>query len=236
MFFIKRFLLLIVIVCFYLFNRFGRGINPSENRVPQPRATQAVDFIDSTSIREVNGNVPFFTAADLRRADKSFEEYSPLDKLGRCGVAFARIGLDVMPTEKRGPIGMVKPSGWQLVKYDFVEGKYLYNRCHLIGFQLAGENANPRNLITGTRWLNVMGMLPYENQVADYVKRTGDYVLYRVTPMFKGNELVARGVLMEAASLGSDKVTFCVFVPNIQPNVVIDYNTGKSRVNMGKKA
>ena len=130
-----------------------------------------------------------------------FETYSPLDSLGRCGVAYANVGLDTMPTEERGSIGQVKPSGWQTVKYDCVDGKYLYNRCHLIGFQLTGENANEENLITGTRYLNVDGMLPFENLVADYVKETENHVLYRVTPIFEGDNLVASGVQMEAMSV-----------------------------------
>ena len=130
-----------------------------------------------------------------------FEEYSPLDSLGRCGPAYACVGLETMPTEERGSIGQVKPSGWQTAKYDNVDGKYLYNRCHLLGFQLTGENANEENLITGTRYLNVEGMLPFENLVADYVKETENHVLYRVTPVFQGDELVARGVEMEAFSV-----------------------------------
>lgn len=160
----------------------------------------------------------------------SFETYAPLDELGRCGVAFAAIGRDLMPTEERGSIGQVKPSGWQTAKYDHVDGKYLYNRCHLIGFQLSGENANERNLITGTRYFNVEGMLPFENLVADYVKETGNHVLYRVTPVFVGDELVARGVLMEACSVEDegDGVEFCVFCYNVQPRVEINYLTGYS--------
>lgn len=181
----------------------------------------------------INGNVPFFTEADVQEGrQQSFERYAPLDELKRYGVAYARIGKDVMPTEKRGPIGMVKPSGWQLAKYDIVDGKYLYNRCHLIGFQLAGENANPLNLITGTRYLNVIGMLPFENRIADYVKQTGNHVLYRVTPLFNGHELVARGVLMEAYSIEDNgKLKFNVFCYNVQPGIWIDYNTGKSRLD-----
>ena len=141
----------------------------------------------------VNGNVPFFLPEEI--TDESYEEYAELDALGRCGVTMACIGIDIMPTEDRGEIGSVKPTGWQSVKYDCVEGKYLYNRCHLIGFQLAGENANKRNLITGTRYLNIEGMLPFENLVADYVQETKNHVLYRVTPLFDGNDLVAHGCL-----------------------------------------
>ena len=179
----------------------------------------------------LNNNKPQFQESDF--TSKSFEKYSPLDKLGRCGTAFANVGKDTMPTEKRGSIGQVKPSGWQTAKYDFVDGKYLYNRCHLIGYQLTAENANERNLITGTRYLNVQGMLPFENMVADYVKETGHHVLYRVTPLFKGNNLVADGVQMEAESV-EDKgagVSFNVFCYNVQPGVAIDYATGKSRLD-----
>lgn len=176
----------------------------------------------------VNNNVPFFSDADL--TDVSFESYGDLDALGRCSVAYASVGTDTMPTEKRGNIGQVKPTGWHTVKYDFVDGKYLYNRCHLIGYQLTSENANEKNLITGTRYLNVQGMLPFENMTADYVKETENHVLYRVTPVFEGNNLVAAGVLMEAESV-EDKgegVEFCVFVYNAQPGVTIDYATGDS--------
>lgn len=177
----------------------------------------------------IHDNVPDFSEEDFERG--SFEEYSPLDSLGRCGTAFACIGTDLMPTEERGSIGQVKPSGWQTVKYDQVDGKYLYNRCHLIGYQLTAENANERNLITGTRYMNVEGMLPFENMVADYIRETGDHVLYRVTPVFEDQELVARGVLMEAESVEDrgESVEFCVFVHNVQPGIQIDYRNGDSR-------
>lgn len=173
----------------------------------------------------VNGNVPFFTDEPT---DSSYETYSELDSLGRCGVAIACIGIDLMPTEDRGDINNVTPSGWHSVKYDVVPNKYLYNRCHLIGFQLSGENDNPKNLITGTRNMNNEGMLPFENMVADYVKETEGRVLYRVTPIFKENELVARGVLMEAKSVDDDEICFCVYVYNNQPGVTINYKTGES--------
>ena len=177
----------------------------------------------------VNGNVPFFLAEEI--TDESYEYYSDLDELGRCGVTMACIGVDIMPTEDRGEIGSVKPSGWQSVKYDCVEGKYLYTRCHLIGFQLAGENANKRNLITGTRYLNIEGMLPFENLVADYVQETENHVLYRVTPIFEGDNLVAHGVLMEGYSVEDEGegVCFCVYAYNAQPGITIDYATGESR-------
>lgn len=174
----------------------------------------------------INENVPFFTESNF--TEEAFETYSDLDELGRCGVAFANVGKETMPTEERGQIGMIKPSGWQTVKYDCVDGKYLYNRCHLIGYQLSAENANEKNLITGTRYLNVSGMLPFENKVADYIKETGNHVLYRVTPIYQDNNLVASGVLMEAQSVEDDTVKFCVYCYNVQPDVQIDYATGKS--------
>ena len=176
----------------------------------------------------VNGNVPFFEDTEVTAT--SFEEYSDLDNLGRCGVAMASVGQDIMPTEERGSIGQIKPAGWHTVKYDCVDGKYLYNRCHLLGYQLTGENANERNLITGTRYLNVDGMLPFENMVADYVMETGNHVMYRVTPIYTGNNLVADGVLMEGYSVEDqgEGITFCVYVYNVQPGVRIDYATGDS--------
>ena len=176
----------------------------------------------------INDNVPFFTDSEM--VTTAFENYSNLDSLGRCGIAYANICKEIMPTEERGEIGSVKPSGWHTVKYDVVSGKYLYNRCHLIGFQLAGENANAKNLITGTRYLNVDGMLPFENMVADYVKETGNHVLYRVTPMFSGNNLVASGVLMEAKSVEDNGagILFNVYCYNNQPGITIDYATGDS--------
>ena len=192
----------------------------------------------------LDDNRPTFTEADYTTT--SFETYADLDGLGRCGVTMACVGPDIMPTEARGAIGQVKPTGWHTVKYDWVDGKYLYNRCHLIGYQLTGENANVRNLITGTRYLNVDGMLPFENLVADYVKETGNHVLYRVVPLFEGEELVARGVTMEGWSVEDrgEGVCFYVYCYNAQPGVVIDYATGESRAdgsvgnasNSGEKA
>lgn len=178
---------------------------------------------------EVSGNVPSFTDADL---SSPAETYAPLDSLGRCGSAMAIVSRETMPTEERGSIGMVKPSGWHTVRYDdLISDRYLYNRCHLIGYQLTAENANEQNLITGTRYLNVEGMLPFENEVADYVESTGNRVLYRVTPVFVGDELVARGVQMEAKSVedGGAGVSFNVFCHNVQPGIQIDYQTGQSR-------
>ena len=176
----------------------------------------------------INDNVPQFLETDL--ATSSYEYYSDLDDLDRCGVVYACIGTDLMPTEERGNIGSVKPSGWHTVKYDIVDGKYLYNRCHLIGYQLSGENANINNLITGTRYLNVEGMLPFENMVADYVKETGNHVLYRVAPVFEGDNLVASGVQIEAQSVEDqgEGILFNVYCYNVQPGVTIDYATGDS--------
>ena len=176
----------------------------------------------------IAGNVPGLAEAD---AEGVTESYSPLDALGRCGVAIAVVSPETMPTEERGSIGMVKPSGWHTVRYDdLVDGKYLYNRCHLLGYQLTGENANEENLITGTRYMNVNGMLPFENDVAEYVERTGGSVLMRVTPVFVDDELVARGVQMEALSLGDGGrgISFNVYCYNVQPGVSIDYATGES--------
>lgn len=177
---------------------------------------------------EINGNEPDFSEEEW--SEESFEVYSELDSLGRCGTAYANVGTDLMPTEKRGSIGQVKPTGWQTVKYDVVDGNYLYNRCHLIGYQLSGENANEKNLITGTRYMNVEGMLPFENMVADYVKETGFHVLYRVTPVFEGENLLAEGVEMEAYSVEDEGEGICfhVFVYNVQPGIEIDYATGDS--------
>ena len=177
----------------------------------------------------VNGNVPGFSEKDLTAA--SFESYSELDSLGRCGTAFACLGQDLMPRGERGYISGIHPTGWHSVQYDFIDGKNLYNRCHLIGWQLSGEDANRKNLITGTRYMNVEGMLPFENMVADYIKETGCHVLYRVTPVFQGSNLVADGVLMEAMSVEDqgESISFCVFVPNVQPGVAIDYSDGSSR-------
>ena len=176
----------------------------------------------------VNQNEPYFTSDDL--TTEAFENYSELDALGRCGVAYANVCLETMPTEKRGSISEVKPTGWHSVKYDNVDGKSLYNRCHLIGYQLTAENANKQNLITGTRYLNVDGMLPFENMVADYVKETNNHVLYRVTPIFTGDNLVADGVLMEGYSVEDegDGICFCVYAYNVQPGITIDYATGDS--------
>ena len=179
---------------------------------------------------EVNDNVPQFTEEQI--TTESFESYSDLDDLGRCGPAIACIGKDIMPTEERGAIGQVKPSGWQMAKYDIVDGKYLYNRCHLIGYQLSGENANEKNLITGTRYMNMEGMLPFENMVAAYIEETDNHVMYRVTPIFTENNLLADGVQMEAFSVEDNGkgISFNVFVYNMQPGIEINYLDGTSKL------
>ena len=179
----------------------------------------------------INDNNPNFKETDFKA--KSFEKYSNLDSLNRCGTAYANISIDTMPTEERGKIGMIKPSGWHTVKYDIVEGKYLYNRCHLIGYQLTGENANEKNLITCTRYMNTVGMLEFENKVADYIKETNNHVLYRVTPIFEENNLLASGVQMEAQSVEDNGkgIKFNVYVYNVQEGITIDYKTGESKLS-----
>ncbi|BCN31683.1 DNA/RNA non-specific endonuclease [Anaeromicropila herbilytica] len=207
-----------------------------DKRQSQQAAGQTNELITIDSVPEYSGNPyvvldnnnPAFDKEDMTTT--SFETYSELDKLGRCRVVYANVGTDIMPTKERGSIGQVKPSGWQTVKYNNVDGKYLYNRCHLIGYQLTAENVNKDNLITGTRYLNIEGMLPFENMVADYVKETENHVLYRVTPMFKGDNLVASGVQMEGYSV-EDKgegICFNVYVYNVQPGIKIDYSNGES--------
>lgn len=211
----------------------------SESPATSNATTPAKESNSSFSISEIpaysgspyvviNNNIPYFTENDY--TTNSYEYYSELDSLGRCGVCVASIGKDLMPTEERGSIGSVKPTGWHTVKYDNVDGKYLYNRCHLIGYQLSGENANTKNLITGTRYLNIQGMLPFENMVADYVKETGNHILYRSTPIFEGNNLLASGVLLEAYSVedNGDGICFNVYCYNVQPDISINYATGDS--------
>lgn len=197
---------------------------------PTPVALEEVPAYSGSPYVEVEGNQPAFLQEELTTT--SFESYSPLDSLGRCGVAFACVGKDLMPTQDREDISGVHPTGWVQNQYDFVDGGSLYNRCHLIGFQLTGENANEENLITGTRYMNVEGMLPFENMVADYIKETGNHVLYRVTPIYTGDNLVADGVEMEARSVEDDGDGICyhVFVYNEQPGVAIDHATGESHL------
>ena len=190
-----------------------------------------ISEFDNEPYVTINHNEPSFSKNEITK--ESFESYSKLDALGRCGVAQACVGKDIMPTAKRGNIGMIKPTGWRTVKYEFVDGKYLYNRCHLIGYQLTGENANERNLITGTRYMNVDGMLPFEDMVADYVKENDNHVLYRVTPVYEGKNLVASGVQMEGYSVEDQGrgISFNVYCYNAQPGVEIDYRTGDSSVD-----
>lgn len=203
------------------------GISSGDTALTVDDLAEIPEF-SGTAYVAINDNQPYFTEEDY--TTESYEYYSPLDDLERCGVVMACIGEDIMPTGERGEIGQVKPSGWVTAKYDFVDGKYLYNRCHLIGWQLTGENANEQNLITGTRYMNVDGMLPFENMVDDYIEETGNHVLYRVTPIFKDNEFVARGVTMEAWSVedNGEGICFNVYCYNNQPGVEIDYATGKS--------
>lgn len=206
-----------------------------ETEIDNSNELSIADYIGNP-YKEINGNVPYFT--DKEKAVKeSFETYSDLDELGRCGVAYANIGRDIMPTEKRGEIGHIKPSGWHTSNYNeykgLVDGNYLYNRCHLIAYMLAGENDNEKNLITGTRYMNVTGMLPFEDKVHDYMNYYPEnHVLYRVTPVFNGNNLVADGVLMEAYSIEDNgKLEFCVFCYNVQPYIDIDYATGENHIS-----
>ncbi len=190
------------------------------------RITGSVPAYSGKPYVTVNRNVPFFN--DFEMIGGSFEFYSKQDSSGRVGVCFASVAKDIMPTEDRGSIQSVTPTGWHSVQYDCVEGRYLYNRCHLIGHQLTGENANNRNLFTGTRYLNIEGMLPFENQISEYVKQTGNHVMYRVTPLFRANNAVADGVLLEAQSVEDNGISFCVYCYNVQPNIYIDYTTGGS--------
>ena len=225
-------LLLVLVLAF-------SGCSFAQSEPQNPISLDEIPAFDGkTAFVEINGGVPFFTEEEI--VTTSYESYSDLDTLGRCGVAIACIGFDIMPTEERGSISGVKPSGWQTIKYDIVDAKYLYNRCHLIGYQLTGENANKENLITGTRYLNVEGMLPFENMVADYLKEEHEngndaHVMYRVTPIFEGSNLVANGVLIEAKSVedNGEAIQFCVYVYNNQPGIVIDYRNGDSKLDDG---
>lgn len=228
-------LILIIFVGYYE-NKYGTDVDGNQNvQVSESIQTSfnlddIPEFDGKTPYVIINNNEPNFPEEDFN--SNSFEKYSELDSLGRCGVAYANVSKETMPTEARGEISKVKPTGWHTVKYDCVEGKYLYNRCHLIGYQLTAENANKQNLITGTRYLNVDGMLPFENQVAEYVKQENGHVLYRVTPIFEKNNLVANGVQMEAESVEDKgkKVKFNVYAYNVQPNIKIDYLTGNSEL------
>lgn len=226
----KSIITLIIIILLLIYNTFGEEIN---NYISSFASTNTYNIenipeYDGNNYVIINNNEPKFNESNF--STESFETYSSKDYLDRCGTAYANIGIDLMPTEDRGSIGQVKPSGWHTIKYDIVDGKYLYNRCHLIGHQLSGENANPENLITCTRQMNVEGMLPFENKVAEYVKKTKNHVLYRVTPIFENNNLVAKGVQMEALSVEDNGkgIKFNVFVYNVQDGIIINYEDGSS--------
>ncbi|MEE1087227.1 MAG: DNA/RNA non-specific endonuclease [Schaedlerella sp.] len=233
----KRFSLLLICIFCLLFSGCGAELSESEqSQATQENIVEADGTVEPSDVPEysgepyvvVNANMASFTEEEM--TTDVFEQYDPLDQFGRCGEAYANICEELMPTEKRESISSVKPTGWQSVEYDIVDGDYLYNRCHLIGFQLAGENANENNLITGTRYCNVEGMLPFENMIAEYVKDTGNHVLYKVTPIFEGANLVASGVQMEAKSVedNGEGVEFNVYCYNVQPGIEIDYETGES--------
>ena len=235
----KILITLVIVAIIGISSYFGIEIEEYINNISNKYKISYTTSFDLNSIPEftdepyvvLNNNEPQFMEEDLNK--DTFEKYSDLDYLGRCGPAFAKIGIETMPSEPRGEIGQVKPSGWQTVKYDNIDGKYLYNRCHLIGYQLTGENANEKNLITGTRYMNVEGMLPFENMVAEYVKDTKNHVLYRVTPIFEKENLVASGVQIEAKSVEDNgkKICFNVYVYNSQPGITINYANGKSNLN-----
>lgn len=229
----KRRILCTSLIAVLLASLFGCASLPQE-RPQQDAVTITIDEVPVYSgdpYVVINDNEPSFSSEELE--SDSFESYGELDDLGRCTIAFANLSSELMPQGERGSIGQVKPSGWQTARYDSVDGKYLYNRCHLIGWQLSGENANERNLITGTRYMNTEGMLPFENMVADHIKETDGHVLYRVTPIFVEDELVARGVQMEAYSIEDAGASICfnVFVYNVQPGIEIDYSDGSSRLS-----
>lgn len=220
----------ILVISFYMEQKSYSLENNDTNNNKTSYTINNIPKYDGKDYVNINNGNPSFS--DSLKNTKSFEKYSKLDSLGRCGVATANIGIDLMPTEKRGRIGMIKPSGWHTVRYDdLVEGKYLYNRCHLIGYQLTGENANPKNLITCTRYMNAVSMLEYENKVANYIKNTRNHVLYRVTPVFENDNLVANGVQMEAYSVEDNGkgIKFNIFVYNVQKGIDIDYKTGDSK-------
>lgn len=222
-----RVILTLVILCYYGYTTI---IDKSVSYTPNYNIEEIPEYTTEPYVI-INNNEPNFE--DLSKSGVVFEVYSELDNLGRAQEAYATLGKELMPTEERKSINSVKPTGWQTIKYDIVDGKYLYNRCHLIGFQLAGENANKNNLITCTRYMNTVGMLDFENKVAEYIKETNNHVLYRVTPMYEGENLVAKGVQMEALSIEDNGkgIKFNVFIYNIQPGIKINYLTGESSLN-----
>ena len=225
----------LILFCAFIYSKNSTEINNYISKIIPINYTYAysIENIPEYTDKEyiiINNNEPYFTEEDYTL--KSFEKYSDLDLLGRCGVAYANVGIDTMPTTERGSIGMIKPTGWHTIKYDIVNGKYLYNRCHLIGYQLTGENDNEKNLITCTRQMNIGTMLEYENKVVDYVKKTNNHVLYRVTPVFKDSNLLATGVEIEAYSVedNGEGIKFNVFIYNVQEGIEIDYTTGDSKL------
>ena len=225
----------LILFCAFIYSKNSTEINNYISKIIPINYTYAysIENIPEYTDKEyiiINNNEPYFTEEDYTL--KSFEKYSDLDLLGRCGVAYANVGIDTMPTIERGSIGMIKPTGWHTIKYDIVNGKYLYNRCHLIGYQLTGENDNEKNLITCTRQMNIGPMLEFENKVADYVKKTNNHVLYRVTPVFKDSNLLATGVEIEAYSVedNGEGIKFNVFIYNVQEGIEIDYTTGDSKL------
>lgn len=231
---IKRYIQIILcVVCISLMTYYKEEIQKLWKKEEETvSASYNLDEIPSYSGESyviLHDNIPNFDEKEY--TTESFEQYSSFDSLGRCGVAYANIGIDLMPKEERTSIGMIKPTGWHTVKYDIVPGKYLYNRCHLIGYQLTGENANEKNLITCTRFMNTVGMLEFENKVSEYIKETKNHVLYRVTPIFEGDNLLASGVQMEAYSIEDrgEGIQFNVYVYNVQDQIEIDYKTGDSK-------
>ncbi len=218
-----------VLAAIFRFSPFGEKYHEQQPQSISSGLADIPEFSGKPYIL-INNNKPEFSESEI--TDKAYEQYSELDSLGRCGTAQACIGTEIMPIEDRDSIGQIRPSGWQTVKYDIVDGKYLFNRCHLIGYQLTGENANEKNLITGTRYMNTEGMLPFENMVTDYIKETQNHVMYRVTPVFKGENLVASGVQIQALSVedGGSGISFNIYVYNCQPQINIDYTTGESHL------
>lgn len=237
--YLKYTLSLFVIICISILGYLNPNIKEkflattsNENLIIQSSfSLENIPEYNSSAYVIINNNEPNFTEEEL--ITNSFEKYSELDSFGRCGIAIANLSIDTMPSanDERESISSIEPSGWLNKKYDIVDGGYLYNRCHLIGYQLSAENANEKNLITGTRYMNTEGMLPFENKVAEYIKETRNHVLYRVTPIYEGNNLVASGVQMEAKSIEDDGKGICfnIYCYNVQPGIEINYKTGDSK-------
>ncbi len=221
------FYLILVILLIGIFAFYDYSPSSSyENNINTYTSSDIPNYEDKKFI-VLNENKPDFDMS--KDYSKTFEEYSKLDDLGRCGIAFANLGINLMPTEERESIASIKPTGWHTVKYDSINGKYLYNRCHLIGYQLTGENANPQNLITCTRTMNAKTMLQFENKVSEYIKRTNNHVLYRVTPIFENDNLLAKGVILEAKSIEDTEIEFNVFIYNVEDGIEINYQNGDSK-------